>query len=101
MGDEERETLTTQHADILTKLDTMATKVTRAEGAFWATGILGLGLIALIGIIYSGMTETLKSTTRQTSINTKDIAVIREKYTDYDRRFEEIDSKLERVRYKK
>ena len=101
MGDKEKDILTAQHAIILKKLGSMETKVSRAEGAFWTTSVLGVILIGLITIIYTGVAETIKKNTEVSTSNTKDIAIIKTKDIELDKWRDGIDEFVEKARFVK
>ena len=94
MGDEEETTLATQNAAIMKKLDI-------ALGAFISFSAVGL----LLGAIATYYMQKVETVVASTTANEREIAVIKaERKTtaiDYDRRFQMIDRKFERVKWQK
>lgn len=70
MGDEEQTLLEKQHATILRE-------ITFAKGAFVATGVLGVVLLGIVGVIATFAFNKIESNSETTAANTQEIAVIK------------------------
>ena len=93
MGDDELTVLEKQHAIILEK-------IAKAEGAFFATGLVGSALLVVWVGVFAYAFVKLESHDKKLAENTQSIAVIKTKEIEYDRWREDVDSKLDRVVYK-
>ena len=101
MGGVRETTLEEQHAIILKKIAT-------AEGAFKATGFLvKIGgslcgvLVLLVSAIAAYSFNKIEANSETANSNKQAIAIIKSKEIDYNRWRHDVDSKLERVVYKK